>query len=90
MLRRPVFIVSPAADLAKRSVLFAHLGRALDIAFVPHPPQVREAAGVIMLTAGWVRFSARAARENELWRAIACSVRRCATGTSIGKIYVMV
>src|SRR4029453_3939590 len=43
-----------------------------------------------MLTAGWVRLSARAAREEGLWRAIACSVRRCVTCKSIGKIYVMV
>src|SRR4030095_10114419 len=43
-----------------------------------------------MLTAGCVRLSARAARENELWRAIACSVRRWVTCKSIGKIYVMV
>ncbi|HVG77183.1 MAG TPA: hypothetical protein VNF03_03530 [Patescibacteria group bacterium] len=43
-----------------------------------------------MLTAGWVRLSARAAREKELWRAIAWSVRKCVTCKSIGKIYVMV
>ena len=44
-----------------------------------------------MLTAGWVRLSAWAARENEPWRAIACSVRRWATCRSmVGKMYVIV